>query len=219
MVPTCPPSSIYHRFLTLPTSIFAIPYNVFHGFSIFQQIVSKTLPKLQNAPKRLPRTSQDPSKRPQERSKRPSDESSSPQDHPSDAQKSPKRLQEAFTRFLRAPKCLPGDLQSAHSEQPIWLASVSAAPNTFFAMPPITPHEFHELCFTIVTFIVGKMLSLLYALNGLIEENKHLRSQLYALQRPRPPHGGGDSDSDGGPRGGKGGGKGSKGAAPTTPDG
>ena len=109
---------------------------VFHGFSIFQQIASKTLPKLQNtskiapkrtklppkysqdAPKRLPRASQDPPKRPQERSKRPQDASSSLQDHPNDClgafQSShmiPKRLQEASKKLPRGSKSLPRGFQ------------------------------------------------------------------------------------------------------------
>ena len=51
--------------------VFAIPYMVFHGFSIFQSIASNTLPELQHnsqtapkclqdTPKILPRASQDP---------------------------------------------------------------------------------------------------------------------------------------------------------------
>ena len=77
--------------------------------------------------------------------------------------------------------------------------------------------EFNELCVTILTFLVNKLMSLLYAVQGLIEENKHLRTQLYALQRRRNEGGDGDS-GDGGPPG-KGGGKPSKGAAPATRDG
>ena len=53
------------------TSIFAIPYMVFQGFSIFQSMASNTLPELQHnsqkapkclqdTPKILPRASQDP---------------------------------------------------------------------------------------------------------------------------------------------------------------
>ena len=84
-------------------------------------------------------------------------------------------------------------------------------------MPPITPEEFHDLCFIIVTFVVSKILSLLYALNGLIEENKRLRALLWSLQRRRMEGGDDDDSGDGGPHGGKGSKKSSKGGAPTTP--
>ena len=61
--------------MTLRTLIFAIPYSVFHSFSIFQHIASKTVSEVKNHPscdsKRLPRASQEASKRPQERSKTP----------------------------------------------------------------------------------------------------------------------------------------------------
>ena len=57
--------------MSFRTSIFAIPYSVFQGFSIFQSIASNTLPELQHnsqtapkclqdTPKILPRASQDP---------------------------------------------------------------------------------------------------------------------------------------------------------------
>ena len=53
------------------TSIFAIPYSVFQGFSIFQSIASNTLFELQHSPKQppnvskiLPRSSQEPPKTP-----------------------------------------------------------------------------------------------------------------------------------------------------------
>ena len=105
----------------------------FHGFSIFQRIASKTLSKLQNhsqtAPrwlqntlKRLPRGSQDLSKRLQERSKRLQDASSSLQDHPNDclgafqsSQMSPKKLQEASKRLQEASKRFPRAIL-CHSE-------------------------------------------------------------------------------------------------------
>ena len=65
----------------------------------------------QNAPKRLPRDSQDPPKSIQERSKRLQDASSSPPDHPNcclgafqSSQMTPKRLQEASKRLPRASK-------------------------------------------------------------------------------------------------------------------
>ena len=44
------PKRDFHSFSTLRTLIFAIPYSVFDGFSIFQQIASKPLSKLQNLP-------------------------------------------------------------------------------------------------------------------------------------------------------------------------
>ena len=141
MVPTCPPSSIYHRFLTRPTSIFAIPYSVFQYFSKScerrfpsSKIAQNSSP---NTSKMLPRASQDLSKRPRERSRRSQDASSNLQDHPNDSQKSPKRLQEASKRLQeasqrlprnslrsqRAPSglqkrltCLPGDSQSTTSQ-------------------------------------------------------------------------------------------------------
>ena len=58
--------------MSFRTLIFAIPYSVFQGFSIFQSIASNTLPELQHnsqtapkwfqdTPKILPRASQDPS--------------------------------------------------------------------------------------------------------------------------------------------------------------
>ena len=89
-------------------------------------------------------------------------------------------------------------------------------------MPPITPEEFHDLCFIIVTFVVSKMLSLLYALNGLIEENKRLRALLWSLQRRRNEGGDDDDSGDGGggndgKKCGKGGGKRSEDRAPITP--
>ena len=57
--------------MSFRTLIFAIPYSVFQGFSIFQSIASNTLPELQHnsqtaskclqdTPKILPRASQDP---------------------------------------------------------------------------------------------------------------------------------------------------------------
>ena len=81
----------FHDFLILRTLIFAIPYSVFHGFSIFQQIESKMLSKLQNppqhalrcvqnAPKRLPKGLQEASKRSQEHPKRPQGLPREPQD-------------------------------------------------------------------------------------------------------------------------------------------
>ena len=48
LVPSCSPSWFFLRFLTLRTLIFAVPYNVFHGFSIIQHIASKTSSKLWN---------------------------------------------------------------------------------------------------------------------------------------------------------------------------
>ena len=45
--PTCPPSRFSVDFVTRQTLIFAIPYTVFHGFSIFQQIASKMLSNFQ----------------------------------------------------------------------------------------------------------------------------------------------------------------------------
>ena len=143
------------QFLTLRTSIFAIPYMVFHGFSIFQQIASKTLPKLQNtskispkrtklppkysqdAPKRLPRASQDPPKRPQELSKTPQDASSSPQDHPNDSQKHPKGLHEASKGLQEASKRLPRAPQRSPN-------SPVRAPRDS-QMPPRAPkHQFSD---------------------------------------------------------------------------
>ena len=42
------PKRDFHSFSTLRTLIFAIPYSVFDGFSIFRQIACKTLFKHQN---------------------------------------------------------------------------------------------------------------------------------------------------------------------------
>jgi len=61
--------------MSFRTSIFAIPYSVFQGCSIFQSIASNTLPELQHnsqtapkclqdTPKILPRASQEPPKTP-----------------------------------------------------------------------------------------------------------------------------------------------------------
>ena len=129
VVPTCLPRRFCIEFVSLRTLIFAIPYGVFHGSSIFQQIASKTLPKLQNtfkitpkrtklpqkcsqdAPKSLPRASPEPPKRPQERSKTPQDASSNPQDQPNDSQKSPKMFQETSKRLPRASQEAPKGLQ------------------------------------------------------------------------------------------------------------
>ena len=47
-----------HQFYTLQTSIFAIPYNEFDGFSIFQQVTSKTLSRSLWSSKNLLKTPQ-----------------------------------------------------------------------------------------------------------------------------------------------------------------
>ena len=111
MVPTCPPISIFHDFLTLRTSIFAIPYSVFQGFSIFQQIASKMLPEVKKYPqcdsKRPPRVSPETSKRPQERSKRLQELSSRPQEHPKIAKIAPSGPSQRPTRLTRRPKTPP----------------------------------------------------------------------------------------------------------------
>ena len=104
---------------------------VFHGFSMFQRIASKTLPKLQNtskiapkytklppkcsqdAPKRLPRASQEAPRALQDAPRC----VQSPQDRPNDSQKSPKRLQEISKRLqdrLKRPHDRPKMSQDRH---------------------------------------------------------------------------------------------------------
>ena len=53
LVPACLRSCFFIKLLICRTLSFAIHYNAFEGFSIFQQIASKTLPKLQSSSKTL----------------------------------------------------------------------------------------------------------------------------------------------------------------------
>ena len=110
--------SNFWRFLSLRTSIFAIPYNVFHGFSYFKLIASKMLPKsllssknlprwLQNTPKSLPRRSQDASKSSQDRSKSPQDPSRRPKKTPKRPLTAPKMRQRGSKMLPRGSKRLP----------------------------------------------------------------------------------------------------------------
>ena len=112
-------SSVFHHFQSLRTLIFAIPYSIFHGFSIIQQIASKMLSKLQirsktapksfrNAPKSLPRGSQDTPRTlprgPKSVPRGPQSTPRAPQEAPRDPQEHPKRHQETPKSAPRSPK-------------------------------------------------------------------------------------------------------------------
>ena len=115
--PNYPFKLIFHRFVMLRTSIFALPSNEFQGFSILQLIASKTLPKLkntiqrgpkclQNASKTLSRGSQDPPKTLPRR----------PKSLPRGSQELPRGSQEASWGSQdapRHPKTLPRGSQDA----------------------------------------------------------------------------------------------------------
>ena len=140
MVPTCPPSSIFHAILTLRTLIFAIPYSVFHCFFNILTNRFETASQASKSPpnyrKMAPKWFQDPPKMPPRDPKSgPRGPKSAPrasQDRQNDSlwafpashktpkttQETPKSSQEAPKRPPRAPKRLPRGSQEAPKRPP-----------------------------------------------------------------------------------------------------